>query len=332
MKIDVFPHVLPRVCIERFEAAAPPEARDMIRGLAARPALAPMHDMDARFRLMDQVPGGCQQVITMCVPPIEQVATGQTGAELARLANDTMAELVQRHPDRFRGFAAALPMDDPQAAVRELDRAIGELGAFGIQIFTNANGLPLDEPRFEPVFARMAELDKAIWVHGARQPGRPDYAGEEHSKFGLWLSLGWPYEMAMFAARVVCSGLLDRYPKLRIITHHGGGMIPTFGHRVSAAILEFEPEGHETEVASFAALKAPPGEYFKRFFADTSASALAIDAAIKFFGPEHVLWGTDMPFVPPAANAAAIEGLGLDDRVLNGVFEANALQLLGVGR
>ncbi|MGH2364420.1 MAG: amidohydrolase family protein [Chloroflexota bacterium] len=332
MKIDVFPHVLPRVCSERFEAVAPRDARDMIRGLAARPALAPMHDMNARFRLMDQVPGGCQQVITMCVPPIEQVATGPTGADLARLANDTMAELVQRHPDRFRGFAAALPMDSLDAAVRELDRAIGQLSAFGIQIFTNVNGLPLDEPRFEPVFARMAQLDKPVWVHGARQPGRPDYAGEEHSKFGLWLSLGWPYEMAMFAARVVCSGLLDRHPNLRIITHHGGGMIPAFGHRVSAAILEFEPEGHEAEVAAFRRLQGPPGEYFKRFFADTSASALAIDAAVKFFGPDYVLWGTDMPFVPPAANAAAIHGLGLGENVLERLFETNALQLLGLTR
>jgi aminocarboxymuconate-semialdehyde decarboxylase len=328
VKIDVFPHVLPHVCIERFEAVAPREARDMIRGLAARPALAPMHDMDARFRLMDQVPGGCQQVITMCVPPIEQVATGEPGAGLARLANDTMAELVQQHPDRFRGFAAALPMDDPDAAVREIDRAIGQLGAFGIQIFTNVSGQPLDEPRFELIFARMAELDKPIWVHGARQPGRPDYAGEQHSKFGLWLSLGWPFEMGMFAARVVCSGLLDRYPNLRIIAHHGGGMIATFAHRVGAAILEFEPEGHEAEVAAFGALKSPPHEYFKRFYAETSASALAVDAAIKFFGPEHVLWGTDMPFVPPAANASAIAGLGLSDIAFDRLFEANARELL----
>ncbi|MBV8083226.1 MAG: amidohydrolase family protein [Chloroflexi bacterium] len=328
MKIDVFPHVLPRVCIERFEGVAPRESRDMIRGLAARPALAPMHDMDARFRLMDQVPGGCQQVITMCVPPIEQVATGQTGADLARLSNDTMAELVQQHPDRFRGFAGALPMDDPDAAARELDRAISQLGACGVQIFTNVNGLPLDEPRFEPVFAGMALLDKPIWVHGARQPGRPDYASEEHSKFGLWLSLGWPFEMAMFAARVVCSGLLDRYPNLRIITHHGGGMIATFGHRVSGAILEFEPEGHEAEVAAFSGLQAPASEYFKRFYADTSASALAIDAAVKFFGTDQVLWGTDMPFVPPAANAAAVGGLGLSEAALDRLFEANARELL----
>ena len=329
MKLDVFPHVLPPVCIERFEAVAPNEARNMIHGLAARPALAPMYDMDARFRLMDQVPGGCRQVITMCVPPIEQVATGQTGADLAQLANDTMAELVRQHPDRFHGFAASLPMDDPDAALKELDRAIGQLGAFGVQIFTNVNGRALDEPRFEPILARMAQLNRPVWVHGARQPGRPDYAGEQHSKFGLWLSLGWPYEMGMFAARLVCAGTLDRYPNLRIITHHGGGMIATFAHRVGPAILEFEPEGHEAEVASFGALQAPPIEYFKRFYADTSASALVIDAAVKFFGPEHVLWGTDMPFVPPAANAAAIGGLGLSEAALERLFEANALELLG---
>lgn len=92
---------------------------------------------------------GCVQVLTLCLPPIEQMATGTQAVDLARMANDRMAELVRRYPERFLGFAASLPVEDPDASLREIDRAIGDLGALGVQIFTNSNGRAMDDPRFE---------------------------------------------------------------------------------------------------------------------------------------------------------------------------------------
>src|SRR6266508_2112698 len=124
-------------------------------------------------------------------------------AELARLANDELAELCTAHPDRFMGFAASLAMNDPDAAVREAQRATKDLGALGVQIFTNVNGVALDEPRFAPLFAAMAELDRPIWVHPARASAHPDYLTEDRSKYELWWVFGWPYETAIFMSRLI---------------------------------------------------------------------------------------------------------------------------------
>src|SRR5690242_123074 len=248
---------------------------------------------------------GYQQVLTLATPPLEQVASGTTLRDLARLANDETAELCRRYPDRFLGFAAGLPMDDPDAAIEELERAVNDLGALGVQIFTNVNGHALDEPRFEPLFQRLSQLDKTIWGHGARSFAYPEFVGDEQSKYGLWLALGWPYEMAMFMARIVIAGVLDRYPDLRILTHHGGGMIPTFGQRVGPGPIGFQGPEHQSEFEVFGRLQKSPVEYFKLFYADTTVGGVArtIRASIDFFGIDHVMFGSDWPFGPPTDEA-----------------------------
>jgi predicted TIM-barrel fold metal-dependent hydrolase len=316
--------------------AETPAAQNWLNGSRRQTGL---YDLDLRFRMMDGLQvHDYRQVLTLATPPLEQVASGAVLRDLTRLANDELAELCRRHPDRFVGFAAGLPMDDPDAAIQELERAVNSLGALGAQIFTNVNGHSLDEPRFAPLFERFSQLDKTIWVHGARSFIHPDFAGDEESKYGLWLSLGWPYEMAMFMARIVIAGVMERYPRLRIVTHHGGGMIPTFGQRVGANAIGFQGLGHQSEFDAFARLPKPPLEYFKQFYADTTVGAVSrtIQASIDFFGIEHVMFGSDWPFGPPSEQAnivptlGAIDALGLsaDDnaRLLSG----NALRVLGL--
>src|SRR5437868_6018947 len=248
-----------------------PAAQNWLNGSRRQTGL---YDLDVRFRVMDTFQD-YHQVLTLATPPLEQVANGANARDLAQLANDSMAKLCQRYPDRFVGFAAGLPMDDADSALLELDRAVEGLGALGVQIFTNVNGHALDEPRFEPLFARLAALDKTLWVHGARSFVRPDFVGDEQSKYGLWLSLGWPYEMAMFMARLVLAGVLVRYPNLRILTHHGGGMVPTFGQRVGANAIGFQGPEHASELDAFAQLPMSPVEYFRRFYADTTVGGVA---------------------------------------------------------
>src|SRR5262249_28549791 len=155
-----------------------------------------------------------------------------TSPDLARLANDEMAAIVARHPYRFPGFVASLPMNNPDAARVELDRAIDDLGATGVQIFTNVNGRPLDQPEYEPIFARMATRGLPIWMHPARPAAFADYAGEPRSKYDLWWAFGWPYETSVAMGRLVFSGLFDRHPGLVIITHHLGAMIPFCAGRI----------------------------------------------------------------------------------------------------
>jgi uncharacterized protein len=336
--IDAFPHILPKELFERMVGAAETRpARTWLNGSRRHVGL---YDLDMRFSVMDRF-GDYRQVLTLATPPIEQVATGPSGRALAQLANDSLAALCAKYPDRFIGFAAGLPMDDPDAAVVELDRAVGSLGALGAQIFTNMNGHALDEPRFDPLFAKLSALDRPIWVHGARSFIYPEFVGDEESKYGLWLGLGWPYEMAMFMARLVLSGVLDRYPSLRFLTHHGGGMIPAFAQRVGANPVGFQGPEHAPELEAFNRLQNSPVEYFQHnFFADTTVGAVArtIQTSIDFFGPEHVLFATDWPFGPATdtheANIGptlrALEELGLSPRDLALVLGENARNLLGV--
>jgi len=267
-----------------------------------------MWDLDARFRAMDAV-DGYAQVLTLCVPPIEQMASGAIAVDLARLANDCMAEMVAQYPDRFAGFGASLPMEDPDACVEELDRAVQQLGALGVQVFTNINGRPADDPRFDPLWARLQQLDRTVWVHGARRYVTPDYEGETWSRFGLWAGLGWPYEMGLFAARMVASGVLDRYPRLRIYLHHSGVMVATFIRRANSSWLELQAEAPADEEA-YKRLRRAPAAYFKDFFADTSGqSPEAIRAALEFFGADHVMLGSDMPFISPSNHLTTISSL-----------------------
>jgi uncharacterized protein len=185
VKIDVFPHILPKRYFDRLVAVAPPGLA-LQKRMSGIPVLV---DLDLRFTMMDRW-NGYVQVLTLANPSIEVVAPPASSPDLARLANDEMAAIVARHPDRFPGFVASLPMNNPGAALAELERALDDLGATGVQIFTNVNGRPLDLPEYQPIFAGMAERRLPIWMHPARPVTVADYAGEPRSKYDLWWPLG----------------------------------------------------------------------------------------------------------------------------------------------
>jgi aminocarboxymuconate-semialdehyde decarboxylase len=297
-----------------------------------------LYDLDVRFRIMERFEGYVQ-VLTLSSPPIEAFGGPDVTRDLARLANDEMAELVQRYPDRFVGFSASLPMNDPDAAVREAERAINDLGALGVQIFTNVNDLPLDDPRFEPLFARMAELDRAIWVHPARTARFPDYLGEDRSKYEMWWVFGWPYETALFMSRLIFSGHLDRYPSLRILTHHAGGMVPHFAGRIGPGLDQFGQRTPDEDLSQVAKrLTKRPYDYYKMFYGDTAlfGAEHALRCAIDFFGVDHVLFGSDMPFDPEKGpqfireTIANLDAIGLSASDRKRIDEENARTVLRI--
>jgi predicted TIM-barrel fold metal-dependent hydrolase len=336
LRIDAFPHILPRRYFDRMIAAASGPASHMQKRTAGIPVL---YDLDERFRVMEKFPGYVQ-VLTLASPPVEAVGPPELTRDLARLANDEMAELVRRYPDRFLGFAASLPMNDPDASLREADRAIADLGALGVQIFTNVNGLPLDDARFEPLFARMGELDRAIWVHPARTATMPDYPGEDRSRYELWWVFGWPYETAIFMSRLIFSGHLDRYPGLRILTHHGGGMVPHFAGRIGPGLDQLGARTPEEDLAVVGrALVKRPFDYYKMFYGDTAlfGAAHAVRCAIDFFGVDHMLFGTDMPFDPEKGpqfireTIANLDLLGLSADQRMKIDQGNARRVLRIG-
>ena len=191
--IDIYTHIFPdRYFAEMSRASAG------LGHLAERfRAIPPLFDLDARFRQMDGAGDGYQQVVSLPNPPIEDMVEGPTASLLARVGNDAMAELCAKHPDRFPAFVAGLNLHDVDGAVAEARRAIGELGARGVQIFTNVAGRPLDDERYAPVFAVAAELNLPIWLHPARTAAMTDYAGEARSRYEMWWCFGWPYETSV---------------------------------------------------------------------------------------------------------------------------------------
>src|SRR5262249_47406213 len=182
-------------------------------------------DLDERFRIMDRF-GDYAQIISLAAPPIEALGPPAVAGEMARLANDGMAELVAKDPDRFPGFVGSLPMNDPAGAVTEARRAVDKLGAVGVQLFTNINGRKLYTQETRPLFDLMAQYDRPIWLHPTRTAAFADYLGEQKSHFEIWWTFGWPYETSTAMAHLVFEGLFDRHPDIKIITHHMGGMIP----------------------------------------------------------------------------------------------------------
>jgi predicted TIM-barrel fold metal-dependent hydrolase len=331
-KIDIFCHIFPKPYYERMLAISGRGAY-MQKRVREIPSMV---DLDVRFRMMDQFEGYVQ-VPSLATPPIEALGDPQTAPELARLGNDGLAELVARHPDRFVGFVAGVPMNNPDAAVAEIDRAVTQLGASGIQMFSNVNGGPLDDPALAPIFERMAAHDLPIWIHPSRGPNFADYATESESKFELWWVFGWPYETSIAMARLVFAGYFDRFPNLKIITHHMGAMIPYFAGRIGPGLDQLGARTDKEDLTVHAKrLKRRVFDYFKMFYADTSlfGATDAIGCGLKFFGVDHVLFASDMPFDPEKGTQFIrdtirdIESLGLPEADRRQIFEGNARRLL----
>src|SRR2546428_2276224 len=265
-KIDVFPHILPRRYFDRMLAVAP-AGMALQKRMSGIPVLV---DVDLRFRIMDRYEGYVQ-VLTLANPPIEVVGGPDASPDLARLANDEMAALVERHRERFPAFVASLPMNNPEAALREIDRAIDPGGAPGVQMFSTVAGRPLDRPEYGPLSARMAERDLPIWLHPARPATVADYAGEPRSKYDLWWAFGWPYETSLAMGRLVFSGLFDRHPDLKIITHHMGAMIPFCAGRVGGGLDQLGSRTDDPEdMAALGRLEERPLGYFPTFYGGTA--------------------------------------------------------------
>jgi predicted TIM-barrel fold metal-dependent hydrolase len=336
LKLDIFPHIFPQTFFERMKgiAGANPALAASIKRWLNIPVL---WDLDARLRMMKKF-SGYQQVLTLSLPAIEFLAGPEESPALARLANDGMAEIVASHPDQFPAFVASLPMNNVPAALAEMDRAITKLGAKGVQIFTNVNGRPMDDPEFYPVFERcVRKYDLPIWLHPVRTSKFADYPVESKSKYEIWWLFGWPYETSACMARIVFSGMLQKLPDMKIITHHLGAMAPYFDERIG---LGMDQMGARTSDEDYGALLKRLGkrplDYFRMFYGDTAVngSAPAIRCGLDFFGPERVLFGTDCPFDPEGGPAfiresiRAINSLKLTPAVRNKVYHGNAVKML----
>jgi predicted TIM-barrel fold metal-dependent hydrolase len=328
--LDIFNHFVPKTYLDRLADLIPGQP-----AVTAFPRIQPLWDVDARRALLDEFTG-LQQILSLANPPLELVAPPDKSPELARLANDELAEVCRKHPDHFPSFIASLPMNNVEATLAEIDRAIGSLGACGVQVFTNVAGKPLSAPEFRPIFERMVKHDRPVWVHPMRGPNFPDYASEKASENDIWFMFGWPYETTACMTRLIYSGLLDELPALKIITHHMGGMIPFFHGKISLTFGQiFFGTSERNPMAEKAGLKKRPIDYFKMLYADTALGEIApTRCGHDFFGTAKCLFATDAPFDAEQGRALirktieAVNALEISAAEREKIFAGNARALL----
>ena len=325
--VDIYCHIFPDAFFQEMNRIAP-----RLGNIGARlRGVKKLFDLDERFREMDRF-GDYREIISLPNPPIEDLATGPVGLELARIGNDAMADLCARHPQRFPSFVAAVSMTDVEGSVKEARRAVKDLGAAGIQIFTNIAGKPLDDGAFEPIFATMAELDQPIWLHPARTADMSDYAAEKKSRFEMWWCFGWPYETSVAMVRMVFNGLLDRYPKLKIVTHHLGGMIPYYDGRIGPGMQVLGSRTSDEDYSKvLPSLKRPHLDYLHDFYGDTAlfgGGIHAVRCGLEFFGSDHVVFATDTPLGPIAPTVEVIKRLEIPESDRRKIFAGNAERLI----
>ncbi len=334
-KIDIYNHVMPPAYLELVNKHG--KEPGMVRRMNS---LRMLWDMEARVEMLNAWPE-VQQIITCAVPSPEMLGGPDESPGFARVANEGMADICRRWPDKFPAFVASLPMNNPAAALAEMDHAIEKLGAKGVQILTNVNGRPLDEPEIFQIFERITHKhNMPVWMHPTRPASKPDYANEEKSKYEIWQVLGWPVETSVAMSRMVFSGLLERLPGLRLITHHCGGMLPYFAGRAETLWAQLGSRGDGSEAGVLKSLSKPPIEYFKMFYGDTvlGGSSSALRCGLDFFGADKVVFASDCPFDPEGGpmfireGIRSIEDLNLDEEDARKLYFGNAFKLLGMRR
>lgn len=329
MKIDFFTHVmLPRYkqALYKYSDRFPMERAIQDR----RPALWDNHLRLAKLEPHD----GLVQVICATIPPVEEVVGPKEAAELAKICNDEMAELVAKHPERYIAAIANLPLNNAEIALNEAERAIKQLGFKGIQIYTRVNNKPPITEEMMSLYQLMADFDLPIWLHPRRNPSQPDWAGEKMSSDQIFSIFGWPYDTTAAMVRLVFAGIFEKFPSIKLVTHHLGGMVPYFSDRATA----LWNNGLELlGVEHFSGLRKHPVEYLKMFYADTALhgnSNYSFECGLKFFGEDRVVFATDMPFggdngsVSIQQTINAIDKMGILDATRKKIYEGNARRLL----
>jgi aminocarboxymuconate-semialdehyde decarboxylase len=340
-KIDCFTHILPAKYLQALFEKTP----DKRAAGAYYDRTSPgVRDLDMRFRIMDRF-DDYAQILCIAEPTVESVANPKLAAELAQIANDSMAELVTKYPDRFLAAIACLPMNNIKAAMKELDRAIIQLGFRGIQISTNILDRPLDAPEFDPIFEAMNYYRLPILMHPRHMENGPRKfarSGEKEEIPFITDRVGrlaqkpfnWTYETTLAMGRLVWSGMLEKYPNLIIVTHHCGGLLPYQANRISQSQGIWEGEFFRDRDFGWHPTKTPI-EYYKMIYGDTAVwgSTATLMCGLDFFGPDHIVFGTDMGFGNEGGanflreTIRAIEEMPIPEEFKKRIFQDNPRRL-----
>lgn len=312
--IDVFCHLMPQNYAKMAMDESPNKSHMFVRALE----MQAMSDMDYRLEVLKQFPG-YKQIPNIVSPPVELFAGPDKSPKIAAVGNDEIKRIVEKCPEYYDGFIAGIPFNNVSASVDEIKRC-KDMGAKGVQIYTHMNGEAIDQEKFWPIYEICEKLDLPILLHPVGGQKTPEYATEECSKYELWFLIGWPYQTTTAMCRLAFSGIFEDFPDLKIVTHHVGAMIPMLEGRIENGLKMYggrtapELRAQLTKTK----LKGDPIDTFKKFYADTASfgSASAIRCGIDFFGKDHILFASDMPFDPE-------EGPGYIDRTLKAIDSLN---------
>jgi aminocarboxymuconate-semialdehyde decarboxylase len=241
------------------------------------------------------------------------------GRRIARTINERLAEMVAAHPDRFVALGT-LPMQDPQLALEELVYGMKTLGFRGIEIGTNVRGVELADSRFEKLFAKAQELNAVIFLHplGFTEAQRL-------TQHFLTNVIGNPLDTTVALAHLVFGGVLERYPRLKIVAAHGGGFLGHYPARMDHA-YRVRPECHDF-------IKRPPSYYMKKIYYDTMVfSEEQLEHLVNLWGADHVVIGTDYPYdmgyYKPVDFVSGTKSLSREEKAR--IIGGNAAKLLGL--
>ena len=269
------------------------------------------YDPQRKLRDMDAA-GVDTALLSTNIPPPCMLAPA-LGSVGARAINDTIAELVDTHPDRFAGLAC-LPWQIPDEALTEMVR-VKALGFRGVMLYSHIGGKPVDAPEFEPLYAKAETLELPIVLH----PTVPTWGAaiQDHWMIGM---LGLQVDSSFALLRLILSGILERHPGLQVVMPHVGGVLPYMSGRID----------HQTEVLGRATehIAHPPSWYLRKVYLDTvSPSAAALEYAYRFSGADRLLFGTDHPWVDMPRFVGLVKDLPIPAADKPRIFSENAVKL-----
>jgi aminocarboxymuconate-semialdehyde decarboxylase len=321
MNIDVHSHIVDAAYLDdlvstlRLDTETTPDGKRLFRrdGSTIAWSRTDMFDIDQRLQDMNRKDIAVR-ILSLSAPnvylwnDVDQVAA-------ARRINDALAAVCRRHPDRFIGLAS-LPLKDIEASLAELDRCIDGLGMKGVTIGSNVDGLQLDDPRFDPVWAKIDALRLPVFEHPMFPRNSAGFEG-----FELPLRLGLIFDTTLAATRLIYGGVFERYPNFPYIMAHTGGAL--------LMALERLDNGYRLFPDCRRYITKLPSEYAKRLYYDTTAfDANALTFALQAVGPQHLLFGTDDPFIgADTSHVTKLSASAADKKLILG---ANAARVFGL--
>jgi aminocarboxymuconate-semialdehyde decarboxylase len=279
-----------------------------------------MLDLDEREAWMDAQDVDVQ-VLSAWMDFSAYVLDEEDGVWLARALNELTAQAIAERSDRFRAMAA-VPLQAPEAAARELDYAINELDMVAVEIATSVVDAELDEPALETFWAAAERLDVLVLVHPYASIG-----SERLTRYFLNNIVGNPAEETVAAAHLIYGGVLDGHPGLKVCLTHGGGFLP---YQIGRQDRGFESVPHLTARH----LEAPPSTFLRRFYYDTVVhGSEALRFVVERVGADRVVLGSDYPFpMGDPTPVATVRRAGFDEDTMNAILGGNVAAALGPER